>query len=1192
MKTRDMIKKLSLSVLATSFAFSLLLSDKADAAVTVTSADAMKNAKKFAAGYFTTLVVKPDGTLWGLGEDQEGELGLAGSTTTAKVATNDTGVKTVTLTKNMYASSTYVKADGSVVPKGLLAINGTVSNVDSASLSNHALVLKTDGTVWSWGSSGWGQLGNGSGGMGYSGSITTPVQVTGLNGVIQVSAGATSSYALKSNGTLWAWGNWDYTNTQPSPTTPKQVMTNVAYVSAGVGYTLVVKTDGTVWGWGANTKGQLGIGSTTATTIPTQVKGVGGSGFLSDIVAVAGGTDASYALTSDGRVYAWGDGFGGRLGDGNTANHVVTTPILISGISDVVGLQAGSIHGLALKSDGTLWGWGGYRGELGLGMYVRSGKPIQVGGMTATPSVPADTTPPVAATLTASITVPTKNDVTVTINYPADGVTKQYKVGSGGTWTTYTGPVVLTANNTIYARSIDSASNISPESNLIVNNIDKTAPGQASFSANPSGTTTDPVVVTITYPADAVTKEYKIGSDGVWTTYTSPVSFTENGTIFARSSDQVGNVSAESSYSVTNIEKSSESFEEATKAVEAAEESPSWDKVNTAQSLIDSLSTSSQKTSLQTRLDAVKSSLNRYESIQEEINFINDLIDQGKMTSALVTQYLSSVPGLHNTVNTMIPVTMDRNHLNTQIDELYERLLLLDAVFKAKNSGDIEDVDLGELQDQIDQLPDGDLKDQLQTELDLVKEKARENATNKVEQAEQSKSQTDVNDARDAVNNLPDGQVKDDLNNRLDEVQKQIDDEKKLADQIADATEKVVKAENSKSQTDVDTAREVVSNLPDGDVKDELNDRLDQIQQQIDDANDPFEVAVKKAETSKSQVDVDAARDLVNTLPEGEKKGDLHERLDAVDAALKNATSKTRQAELMRRNPYISDAVALVTALKDSPAKTVLEERLNALNGQLEEEAFQDQLEKATLKVKQAELMKRDPYITDAWTLVNALREGNEKQGLVDRLNALKERMEEEAYQALLAKATEKVVQAEEYKKQRYIDDAWVLVNQLREIDKQALSDRLKAVEEAIAPKPPAPPLTLAEKIAQIEDPAIRQAFLSFLTTLETAEKYKARTQILSASQKANAIPEEVRNSPLYSAIYQEMNNRLTVLKDEYNNGINPPVEALANATKQVENYEKYKTSFYKKKAQDAVTALPDGLDKDELQLRINAVGK
>lgn len=163
-------------------------------------------------------------------------------------------------------------------------------------------------------------------------------------------------------------------------------------------------------------------------------------------------------------------------------------------------------------------------------------------------------TPPAMATFLASVTTPTNKDVIVTIDYPTDSNVKQYKIGSTGVWTNYYGPVTIPTNNIIYARSQDLSLNWSAESNLTISNIDKTAPVNATLTASITLPTKSNVEVKIDYPADANVKEYKIGINGTWEIYKSPVILSKNDTVYARSKDVAGNLSNETNLVVSNID--------------------------------------------------------------------------------------------------------------------------------------------------------------------------------------------------------------------------------------------------------------------------------------------------------------------------------------------------------------------------------------------------------------------------------------------------------------------------------------------------------------------------------------------------------------------------------------------------------------------------------------------------------------
>jgi len=163
---------------------------------------------------------------------------------------------------------------------------------------SHSLALLPDGTVWAWGSNQYGQLGNKDvvttitvSGNTISAS-STPVQVSDLTDITAISAGGGHNLAVKNNGTVWAWGvNYDGQlgdGTTADSNAPVQVMisltmplTDIIAISAGAFHNLALKSDGTVWAWGSNGLGLLGNGTTDNSSTPVQVNG------LTSVIAIA-----------------------------------------------------------------------------------------------------------------------------------------------------------------------------------------------------------------------------------------------------------------------------------------------------------------------------------------------------------------------------------------------------------------------------------------------------------------------------------------------------------------------------------------------------------------------------------------------------------------------------------------------------------------------------------------------------------------------------------------------------------------------------------------------------------------------------------------------------------------------------------------------------------------------------------------
>ncbi len=237
----------------------------------------------------------------------------------------------------------------------------------------HTLALKSNNTLWAWGSNTYGQLGNGTLVNRYS-----PVQIGSSIGWSSVSAGADHTLALKPDGTLWAWGRngsgqlGDGTNTDR--TTPVQVGTESTWarIAAGYGHSLAMKDDGTVWAWGLNSSGQLGDATLIDKNYPVQV------GPASDWTFIAAGYAHSLAVKNDGTLWSWGLNEDGQLGDGTEVPSNV--PAVVGSENGWVAAAAGYGHSIAYRQDGTLIAWGeGSHGQLGNGNFDDSLTPVLVG---------------------------------------------------------------------------------------------------------------------------------------------------------------------------------------------------------------------------------------------------------------------------------------------------------------------------------------------------------------------------------------------------------------------------------------------------------------------------------------------------------------------------------------------------------------------------------------------------------------------------------------------------------------------------------------------------------------------------------------------------------------------------------------------------------------------------------------------
>jgi len=310
----------------------------------LSSLDIRPEAATFSAGNSHSLAIKADGTLWSWGSNSQRQLGHTGNST--------------------------------MIPAQV----GTAINWTMVSAGNeHSLALRLDGTLWSWGNNAQGRTGLGIA----TGNQTTPAQVGTATNWTQVSAGQAHSLALRSDGTLWAWGN-NLSNqaglggSVNTAATPTQVgtATDWATVSAGgATHSLAIKTDGTLWSWGANLEGRTGLGTTTGTQwTPAQV------GISTNWAQVSAGSQHSLAIRADGTLWSWG--FNGNAATGlGTVTGSQTTPAQVGTATNWTQVSAGTQHSLAIAADGTLWAWGANtNGRTGLGVDAGiQATPAQVG---------------------------------------------------------------------------------------------------------------------------------------------------------------------------------------------------------------------------------------------------------------------------------------------------------------------------------------------------------------------------------------------------------------------------------------------------------------------------------------------------------------------------------------------------------------------------------------------------------------------------------------------------------------------------------------------------------------------------------------------------------------------------------------------------------------------------------------------
>ena len=372
-----------------------------------------------------SFAVKSNGTAYSWGSGSSGQLGnnstngslvpapikgLSGQGVLGGVTDIETGIafvmardqdnSVVAWGENLRSQLAYRSPGSStMVPNHIILKVDTTEFTDAKTVAvgdGHTVGLKNDGTVWAWGQNTYGQVGDGT-------KIDTPspVRVSNADGsgyladVAKVYASGNSTFALKNDGTVWAWGSNSVGQLGSGPGTdnprPQQVrvavggfLTDVKQMSFTASHGLAVKNDGTVWAWGSNDAGRLGNG-VSGSSFPgaVQVKSADGTGFLIDVKQVSAGGAHSMAVKNDGTVWAWGQNPSGQLGDNTLIESNLPRQVKSSdGASFLVNISAISIgdrSSYALGNNGTVWAWGyNTQANLGDGTVVRRTLPVQV----------------------------------------------------------------------------------------------------------------------------------------------------------------------------------------------------------------------------------------------------------------------------------------------------------------------------------------------------------------------------------------------------------------------------------------------------------------------------------------------------------------------------------------------------------------------------------------------------------------------------------------------------------------------------------------------------------------------------------------------------------------------------------------------------------------------------------------------
>lgn len=312
--------------------------------------------------YGHSLGVRANGTLWAWGSGVDG----------------------------LYGTSALGDGTSSVRSSPVSVLGGFTDWVSASAGHMYSMGLRADGTIWRWGKSTGTGIASTSPAL-LPGGFTDWTSIsTGLAGTSTQSG--VHNLGIRANGTLWAWGkngtgffpipdgrlgNNDGSD-QGSPVSVVGGFTNWISASAGGFHSLALRSDGTLWAWGEGSLGQLGDNSTVKKSSPVSV--VGG---FTNWIQISAGAFHNLAIRSDGTMWAWGYNATGQLGDSTTASK--SSPVsVVGGFTDWASSSAGVNRSLGIRTGGTLWAWGSNSyGQLGSGNTTSRSSPVLVvGGFT------------------------------------------------------------------------------------------------------------------------------------------------------------------------------------------------------------------------------------------------------------------------------------------------------------------------------------------------------------------------------------------------------------------------------------------------------------------------------------------------------------------------------------------------------------------------------------------------------------------------------------------------------------------------------------------------------------------------------------------------------------------------------------------------------------------------------------------
>ncbi|MEK3956010.1 RCC1 domain-containing protein [Psychrobacillus sp. FSL K6-1464] len=958
-------------------------------------------------GYNHSLAITSDGSVYSWGNNQKGQLG-DGTKINKTIPTKVNGLSDVVAVDARGMHSLAITSDGSVYTWGNndsgqlgdgmntsynpvpTKINGLSNAVAIKAGDQHSFAILSDGSVYGWGYNVHGQLGDGT-----EINKRIPTRISNLSDVVSVEAGVIHSLALKSNGSVYAWG-WNHTGQLgDGKTTPRSTPTivnglsDVVSVKAGNNFSLALTSDGSVYSWGENNYGQLGNGTTTQKNTATKING------LSEVIAVEAGRQHSLAITSDGSVYAWGYNASGELGDGTTSNK--TAPTKVSGLSNVVEVKTGNSYSLAITSDGSVYAWGyNAMGQLGDGTIANKNRPtlladikVDFGGEAelkeliamAIASVEKSENTKLQPDLDASRSLVNalpdskeKTALTERLNVvqdTIDGITASYEEMMAELVDMKAYLLTGEGSKADVLAMREALNDILNNSKSLLND---------SHRSEVAHTIQDvlDIIGLLEIIWDKIASGELAGLDELVTQL--PESTLKDNT--------------KQEVEATKADDIDASLAEATTSVEKAEQFKLQADVNTSRSLVNSLPDGTEKTALTVRL-----------------NIVQKTIDDAKAIATQIAQATTSVKKAEGSkIQADIDVARSLVESLPNVSEKTTLIQRLNAIVVTPEGAEL----LKEAQETVEKLNDQSTKEQVAGAKELVAKlpesptktrlsegiatiEANQKAMNAVAQAEKMQTSYNITLAEKAINQLSDGPLKTELSERIQQLKLTLD-----------AESKVKSAELTKREPYITEAKDSIAKLKDSPKKTELANRMkvirDALAAEVEVALLEEAIAhVVLAEQHKRDPYLTSAKDLVSKLKEGTDKTALENRLKAIqDAApvkpeapvvdpalLKAAETQVSYAERYKRDPYLTRAQEAVGKLPTSEVKAALQDRLDILSSGASDQVEATKLKTATDSVTIAESASDLFVIEEARSLVNGLKDGEAKQVLVDRLDAI-----------------------------------------------------------------------------------------------------------------------------------------------------------------------------------------------------------